>query len=87
MSADAMKKTSRTDWDRLASMKDDEIDYSDVPPLTDAFFERAQLRIPVAEAQDWIKLDPEIVSWFRKRGDGYKDRILTVLRDHMRTQG
>lgn len=87
MSAGAMKKTSRTDWDRLASMQDDEIDYSDVPPLTDTFFERAVLRIPVAEAQDWIKLDPEIVSWFRERGDGYKDRILTVLRDHMRTQG
>jgi uncharacterized protein (DUF4415 family) len=68
-------------------MKDDEIDYSDAPPLTDAFFERALLRIPVAEAQDWIKLDPEIVSWFRQRGDGYKDRILAVLRDHMRAQG
>jgi uncharacterized protein (DUF4415 family) len=87
MSAGAMKKTSRTDWDRLASMKDDEIDYSDAPPLTDAFFERALLRIPVAEAQDWIKLDPEIVSWFSQRGDRYKDQILAVLREHIRTQG
>ncbi|MES1242322.1 MAG: BrnA antitoxin family protein [Acidobacteriota bacterium] len=68
-------------------MQDDEIDYSDAPPLTDAFFERAVLRIPAAEAQDWIKLDPEIASWFRKRGDGYQDRILAVLREHMRTQG
>jgi len=65
-------------------MKDDEIDYSDVPPLADAFFESALLRIPVAQAQNWIELDPEIVRWFRARGAGYKDRILTVLRDHMR---
>ncbi len=47
MSAGATKKTSRTDWDRLASMKDDEIDYTDIPPLTDAFFDKATLRLPV----------------------------------------
>ncbi len=87
MSAGASKKTSHTDWDRLAAMTDDEIDYTDIPPLTDAFFENALLRIPVAQAQDWIQLDPEIVRWFSDRGAGYKDRILAVLRDHMRTQG
>ena len=81
------KNTSLTDWERLAAMTDDEIDYTDISPFTDAFFERAQLRIPVDQAQDWIKLDPEIVRWFSDRGEGYKDRILAVLRDHMRTQG
>ncbi len=68
-------------------MKDDEIDYSDIPPLTDAFFDRAVLRIPVTQAQNWIELDPEVVRWFRAQGDGYKTRIASVLREHMRTHG
>lgn len=37
MSDSDTKRTSRTDWDRLAKMTDEEIDYSDIPPLTDAF--------------------------------------------------
>ena len=87
MSEGATKKTSGTDWERLASMKDDEIDCSDIPPLTDAFFDRAVLRIPVTQAQNWIELDPEVIRWFQAQGEGYKTRILSVLRKHMRTHG
>lgn len=85
MSAGATKKTSGTDWDRLASMDDDEIDYTDIPPLTDAFLERATLRIPATQTQNWIELDPEVVGWFQAQGEGHKDRIITVLREHIRT--
>ena len=42
-----MKKTSDTNWDRLASMEDHHIDTSDIPELDDAFFEEAQLSVPV----------------------------------------
>ncbi len=37
---------SKTDWDRLAVMGDDDIDTSDIPEADDKFFERAELRIP-----------------------------------------
>jgi uncharacterized protein (DUF4415 family) len=87
MSEGATKKTSGTDWKRLASMKDDEIDYSDIPPLKDAFFERAVLRIPGAQAQNWVELDPDVIRWFQAQGEGYKTRIISVLREHMRTHG
>ena len=30
-----MKKTSKTDWARIKSMKDRDIDYSDIPELKD----------------------------------------------------
>jgi hypothetical protein len=41
-----MKSTSRTDWDWLSAMPDEAIDTSDIPPLTDDFFDKAQLRLP-----------------------------------------
>lgn len=41
-----LKKKSETDWARVDRMTDDEIDTSDIPPLDDAFFERAIRVLP-----------------------------------------
>lgn len=41
-----LKKKSKTDWARVDRMTDDEIDTSDIPPLDDAFFERAIRVLP-----------------------------------------
>ncbi len=54
MSGNGMQRTSRTDWDRLNQMADEEIDYADIPPLTDEFFARARLVLPNA-----VELDPD----------------------------
>jgi len=41
-----MNRPSRTDWARIDAMTDEEIDTSDIPPLTDEFFKNATLRMP-----------------------------------------
>ncbi len=41
-----MNNTSGTDWARIDAMTDDDIDTSNIPPLTDEFFAKAQLRMP-----------------------------------------
>jgi hypothetical protein len=46
MSVRDLKKKSETDWDRIDRMTDDEIDTSDIPPLTDAFFENGTTLLP-----------------------------------------
>ncbi|WP_196517423.1 hypothetical protein [Nostoc sp. WHI] len=46
MSENDLNNISRTNWEALESISNDEIDYSDIPPLTDEFFEKATLRIP-----------------------------------------
>jgi len=50
-------------------MSDADVDYSDIPPLTDEFFESAILRIPVDQAQNLVQLDPDVKQWFRNHGD------------------
>ncbi|MGH9928872.1 MAG: hypothetical protein ACREA9_06540 [Pyrinomonadaceae bacterium] len=41
-----LKKKSKTDWARIDQMTDDEIDFSDIPQLDDAFFKRAIRVLP-----------------------------------------
>ncbi len=65
MSVNDSSNTSRTDWAALEAMTDEEIDYSDIPPLTDKFFENAMLRVPADQADNLIQLDPEVMAWFR----------------------
>jgi hypothetical protein len=36
-----LKMPSRTDWERIRNMKDEDIDYSDIPETTDEWFTRA----------------------------------------------
>ena len=76
-----MQRTSRTDWDRLATMADDDIDYSDIPPLTDEFFARAKLVQPNA-----VEIDPDVLAWFQLQGHDYPTRINQVLREYIEIQ-
>ncbi|UBF24531.1 hypothetical protein K9N68_22960 [Kovacikia minuta CCNUW1] len=41
-----MNNSSRTDWERIDAMADEEIDTSDIPPLDESFFATAKLRMP-----------------------------------------
>jgi uncharacterized protein (DUF4415 family) len=83
MSNNDLKTTSQTDWAALAAMTDEDIDYSDIPPLTEEFFQNATLRIPATQAQQLIQLDPDILQWFQAQGGEYKSLINSVLRHHI----
>lgn len=50
MSGKDLSNTSRTNWAALEAMEDEGIDYSDIPPLTEEFFEKATLSIPALQA-------------------------------------
>jgi hypothetical protein len=60
MSKKDLNSTSRTNWIALESRSEENIDYSDIPPLTDEFFDRSTLRIPPDQAQNLIQLDPDV---------------------------
>ena len=61
-------------------MSDDNIDYSDIPPLTDEFFERETLRIPAAQTQNLVHLDPDVMKWFQSQGIQPTEMFNVVLR-------
>ncbi|KAF1033716.1 MAG: hypothetical protein GAK37_00070 [Pseudomonas sp.] len=77
-----MSKISKIDWERLAKMNDREIDTSEIPELGEDFFRRAELRVPVKQAVT-IRLDADVLEWFKDQGSGYQTRINQLLRQYM----
>ncbi|PZV23797.1 MAG: hypothetical protein DCF12_18345 [Snowella sp.] len=83
MNRDDLNSTSLTNWAALESRSEENIDYSDIPPLTDDFFERATLYIPAEQAHDLVQLDPDVKQWFQAQGEQYKTLINSVLRQYI----
>jgi uncharacterized protein (DUF4415 family) len=86
MSAKTTKTPSRTDWGRIDALKDEEIDTSDIPPLDETFFAEAEIRMPQTKPSITIRLDPDVLEWFKDQGKGYQTRINTVLRRYVEAQ-
>ena len=76
-------KQSQTDWQRLATTPDTEIETSEVPELDKDFFRHAQIRMPEGKQMVSLRLDSDVLDWFKRQGKGYQTRINAVLRAHM----
>lgn len=76
-------RESRTDWNRLKEMPDSEIDYSDVSKLDKSFFKHAKLRMPKRKQSVSLRLDPDVLDWFKRKGRGYQTRINAILRAYV----
>jgi uncharacterized protein (DUF4415 family) len=80
MSANNMKKHSKTDWVRVDALRDDTIDTSDIPSLTDAQLARMTLRVPRELTAVTVSVDPEVLAWFRSQGEDFEQCINVALR-------
>jgi len=87
MSGRNSKKNSRTDWDYLTSESNKGIDFSDVPRLSPDFWRKARLRLPQKKDSITLRLDHDVLAWFRRQGRGYQTRINAVLRSYVETAG
>ena len=76
----SIKRTLR----RLDTMADKDIDYSDILPLSPEMFAKAIVRKglkPVShKSQITLRLDTEVLEWFKTQGRGYQTRINAILK-------
>ena len=87
MKKKVISKKSQTDWTRLENTEDADIDLSDCPELTPEIFARAIVRrglqtVP-RKSQLTLRLDQDVLEWFRKQGQGYQTQINALLRAYM----
>jgi uncharacterized protein (DUF4415 family) len=87
----AISKTSqidRTDYHRLAAMKDEDIDLSDIPEVTAEMFARGIVRRNLEPIQRkkqlTLRIDSDVVDWYKNQGRGYQTRINSLLRAYMK---
>jgi uncharacterized protein (DUF4415 family) len=69
----------------LASLADETIDTSDIPPLSDAFWRRAA-RNPFyrpVKRQLTVRVDADVLAWLRSQGPGYQTKLNAILREAM----
>jgi uncharacterized protein (DUF4415 family) len=74
--------------ERLAAidaLSDEAIDYSDIAAKDEAFFKAARLVMPtgVQKQAISIRVDDDVLSWFKSQGKGHLSRMNAVLRAYM----
>jgi uncharacterized protein (DUF4415 family) len=72
--------------EELAALPDEAIDTSDIPELDEAFFRNARLVMPEGKRQVTLRIDADVLDWFRARGKGYQSRMNAVLRAYVAAQ-
>ena len=68
-------------------MRDEDIDLSDIPEVTPEIFARGivrrGLKPVVRKKQLTLRMDSDVIEWFKRQGQGYKTRINSLLRAYM----
>ena len=67
----------------LEAIKDEDIDYSDIPEADEDFWKRAELRMPQPKKGIYVRLDPDVLDWLKSKGKGYQTRMNAMLRAMM----
>jgi uncharacterized protein (DUF4415 family) len=80
MNAQDLKKPSETNWAKVSEMTDEEIDTSDIPPLDEAFFANARLRMPEKKVSVTLDVDEDVLKWFKAQGEDFRNRINAALK-------
>lgn len=84
----------REELARLAEMNDEDIDFSDIPPLTEKFWANAvrfrdRRHYRPVKQQLTLRLDADVIQWFKSHPegqDGYQTRINQALRRYVEEQ-
>jgi uncharacterized protein (DUF4415 family) len=92
VSADQLKRMkSKSDWKRVDALTEAEIaqaaaDDPDASLTTPADWTDARVIWPTGKEAITLRVDKDVLAWFRSRGRGYQTRINNVLRAFVEAQ-
>jgi uncharacterized protein (DUF4415 family) len=82
------RRKGKTDWARVDAMTDEEVEASiandpDWAEFKDIDWSDAVLVIPARKKAISIRVDEDVLDYFKSQGEGYQRRINAVLRSYM----
>jgi uncharacterized protein (DUF4415 family) len=80
---------SKTDWKRVAAMSQSQVERladKDEGPLAPDWEGTVIVGLPPARQDVHMRLDGDVLDWFKARGRGYQARINAVLRAFVQTR-
>ena len=86
-------KMGDSDWARVDALTDEDIERAiaedpDAAPILDAdWFRNAELVIPAAKVPTSMRVDGDVMDWFKAQGRGWQTRMNAVLRAYAKAQG
>lgn len=85
MSKKNIKNQSLTDWKKIDEMKDEDIDFSDIPELDDTFFKNAKVMLPKPKVPITLRVDSDVLEWYKSKGGKYQTLMHAVLKEYAKT--
>ena len=84
-------ENTRTDWERLEAMSEEEINEAaasdpDAQPTDADFWKDATVVMPKRKQPITLRVDQDVLAFFKEGGAGYQTRINAVLRAFMEHQ-
>lgn len=70
--------------EQIAAVRDEDIDFSDIPELDEEFWERAELVEPDRTDQITMRVKRSVLAYFKAPGKGYQTRMNRVLESYVR---
>ena len=78
------KVPTKSDLGKIDAIPESHIDYSDIPELTDDFWENARLAQPPRKKALTVRYDAEIIDYFKAHiGQGYQSKMNAILKAYV----
>lgn len=79
-----LTEAQKAEIEALKNMSDEDIDYSDIPLLTEKFWKNAKpVHFRPLKASTTVRVDADVLAWLKNKGKGYQTRINAILRAAM----
>ena len=88
VSLNNLPKDTQTNWEQVKNMTEADINAAavsdpDAQPTDEAFWKNAQVVMPQPKRAISMRVDGDVLAWFKSQGRGYQTRINAVLRAYM----
>ena len=88
VSLNNLPKDTQTDWEKVKNMTEADISAAaasdpDAQPTDEAFWKNAHVVMPQPKRAISMRVDGDVLAWFKSQGRGYQTRINAVLRAYM----